>query len=192
MNNTLQIGIATASEDKINGIKKAFQVSFPGKNIEIIAKKTKSDVEEQPFGRNTSKGAINRVKNLMELLNELGKNVDYYVSCEAGIDNESIPGQFFSEQVVYIYSKYSRKGFFGKSSSWSIPQEDIQEIIDTDLDQYLRKRGCTGLQDIGNGTYITRSDAVEEGVRAALSSEMNYLKSKSLAKQAIRTDNNQR
>lgn len=183
MSDVLRIGIATMSDAKINGIKAAFEHFFPEMKIEVYPKKTKSGVDEQPFGRNTSKGALNRLNNLRDILSNEDISIDYYVSCEAGIDNESIPGEYFSEQVVCIYSKSSRKSFLGKSSSWTIPSEDIQEIIDTDLDQYLRKRGCTGLQDVGNGKYITRSTAVEEGVKAALASEINYVKSKTLHSQ---------
>lgn len=183
MDNLIRIGIATTSEDKIEGIKRAFEKAFPDSQIKVFPRKTRSGVANQPFGRETSKGAINRVKNLIGLLNEDDIVVDYYVGCEAGIDNESIPGEFFSEQVVYIFNKAIRKGFFGKSSAWSIPKEDIQEIQEIDLDKYLRKRGCIGLQDIGNGAYITRIDAVEEGVRAALASEVNYIKSKELKAQ---------
>lgn len=182
MNNVLRIGIATTSEAKIEGIKAAFKHFFPESKIEVYPKKTKSGVDDQPFGKETSKGALNRLNNLTNILKEENISVDYYVSCEAGIDNESIPGEYFSEQVVCIYSKECKKSFFGKSSSWSIPSQDIQEIIDTDLDQYLRKRGCTGLQDVGNGKYITRSTAVKEGVEAALASEINYMKSKDLQK----------
>lgn len=188
MKDVLHVGIATTSEAKINGIKAAFEHFFPEIKIEVHAKKTKSGVDEQPFGKETSKGALNRLSNLRDILNNENISVDYYVSCEAGIDNESIPGEYFSEQVICIYSKEVRKSFFGKSSSWSISSEDIQEIINTDLDQYLRKRGCTGLQDVGNGKYITRSTAVEEGVKAALASEMNYIKSKVLKEQQQKKD----
>lgn len=177
MDKFIRVGIATTSTDKIEGIKRAFEKIFPNSKIQVFPRKTESGVADQPFGKETSKGAKNRVENLMETLKNDNVTVDYYVSCEAGIDNESIPGEFFSEQVVFICNKATRKGFFGKSSSWSIPKEDIQEIQEADLDMYLRKRGYTGLQDIGNGTYITRCDAVEEGVCAALVSEMNYRKS---------------
>lgn len=177
MKNVLKIGIGTTSDAKIEGIKRAFEKSFSNVQIEIVARKTESEIADQPFGKDTSKGALNRVKNLVELLTKEGNIVDYYVSCEAGIDNISIPGEFFSEQVVYVYNRELRRGFFGKSSSWSIPKEDITELKNTDLNQYLIQRGCTGLQDVGNGTYITRSDAVEEGTRAAIASEMILIKS---------------
>lgn len=183
MNDILRIGIATTSTAKISGIKAAFEHFFPEIKIEVYPRETKSGVSAQPFGKETSKGALNRLSNLGDILHNEDISFDYYVSCEAGIDNQSILGEYFSEQVVCIYSKETHKVFFGKSSSWSIPSDDIQEIIDTDLDQYLIKRGCTGLQDIGNGKYITRSTAVEEGVKAALASEINYVKSKELQEQ---------
>lgn len=183
MKDVLHIGIATTSESKINGIKAAFEHFFPETKIEVHAKKTESGVDNQPFGKETSKGALNRLNNLIDMLNKENIPANYYVSCEAGIDNESIPGNYLSEQVICIYSKKVRQFFWGKSSSWSIPSVDIPEITSTDLDQYLKKRGCTGLQDVGNGKYITRSTAVEEGVKAALASEMHYIKSKELKEQ---------
>lgn len=183
MKDVLNIGIATTSEAKIEGIRIAFEHFFPETKIEIYSERTQSGVSSQPFGKETSKGALNRLINLVNILKDKGIIVDYYVSCEAGIDNESIVGEYFSEQIVCIYSKKSKKNFFGKSSSWSIPSEDIQEIVNTDLDQYLKRRGYTGLQDLGNGKYITRSVAVEEGVKAALVSELNYIKSKALLEQ---------
>lgn len=184
MEDVLRIGIATTSEAKIYGIKAAFEHFFPDTKIEVYPKKTSSGVSDQPFGQETSKGALNRLSNLKDILQNEDISVDYYVSCEAGIDDQSIPGEYFSEQVVCAYSKKTRKVFWGKSSSWSIPSEDIQEIVDTDLDEYLKRRGCTGLQDVGNGKYITRSTAVEEGVKATLASEINYVKSKALQEQA--------
>lgn len=181
MKEILNIGVATTSKDKIEGIKVAFEEFFPDIEVKIFPMQTNSGVKEQPFGRETFQGATNRLINLKDILTKEGLLVDYYVSCEAGIDNESIPGAYFSEQVICIYNKMLKKSFFGKSSAWSIPPEDIQEIIDTDLDQYLRRRGYTGLQDIaGKGNYITRSIAVKEGVEAALASEGNYMISQSL------------
>ncbi len=182
MEKELHVGIATTSEAKIEGIKLAFERFFPDCKIIVYSKKTESGVSKQPFGKETYIGATNRIMNLMHILKEENISVDYYVSCEAGID-DSISGLYFSEQIACIYNSKTKKSFLGKSSSWSIPKEDISEIINTNLDKYLKTRGCTGLQDVGNGKYITRSIAVEEGVMGALASETNYLKTKKLQKQ---------
>ena len=179
-NNKIYVGIASMSDAKIEGIKNAFQHFFENSEIIVYPRKTSSGVSKQPFGEETSKGAINRLTNLYNILKDEQLSIDYYISCEAGIDNKSIPGEYFSEQLVCLLSKETKKTFFSKSSSWSIPKEDIKEIEETSLDSYLIKRGCIGLQDIGNGKYITRATAVEEGVKAALASEMNYKKTKEL------------
>lgn len=177
------IVIATTSEDKIEGIKEAFLEYFPKEQFEIkiYSSKTESGVPEQPFGNDTYQGAYNRINNVKEKYEtQLKKQeivVDYYVSCEAGIDNTNKVfknGQFVpiyvSEQVVCVYNPETDLYSFGKSSSWTIPQEDIKEIENTDLDQYLRKRKCTGLHDVGDGKYITRKDAVREGTVSAIAS----------------------
>lgn len=181
MKKELHIGIATTSESKIEGIISAYEHFFPEYKIIVHPKKTESGVSKQPFGKETYIGATNRIMNLMHILKEENIFADYYVSCEAGID-DNISGLYFSEQVACIYNSKTKKSFLGKSSSWSIPKEDIPEIINTNLDKYLRNRGCTGLQDVGNGKYITRSMAVEEGVKGALASEINYTKSINLQK----------
>lgn len=177
------IVIATTSKDKIEGIKTAFMQFYPENafNLKIYSNKAESGVPDQPFGNDTYQGAINRINNIREKyeqqLKEQGINVDYYVSCEAGIDdtnkiviNGKLSTLYASEQVVCIYNPNNDSYTFGKSSAWSLPQKDIEEIINTDLDKYLRKRGCTGLHDVGNGKYITRKDAVIEGTRSAIAS----------------------
>lgn len=180
---TITIVISTVSEDKIEGIKDAFLKYFPEKQFEIkvFSSKTESDVPEQPFGNNTYQGAYNRICNIREkyekILKEKGIVADYYVSCEAGIDDSNkvfIKGRettiYASEQVVCIYNPIDDIYSFGKSSSWTVPEKDIEQIKNIGLDKYLRKRECTGLNDVGNGKYITRRQAVMEGTSSAIAS----------------------
>ena len=173
--------VATTSEDKIQGIKEGFLQYFPGEiyDIKIYSSKSESNVSNQPFGNETYQGAYNRITNIRkkyeEAINRQEIDVNYYVSCEAGIDdtnkvfiNGNIIPIYNSEQIVCIYNPENDSHCFGKSSSWTIPTQDIEEIKNTDLDQYLRNMGCTGLHDVGNGNYITRKDAVMEGTRSAI------------------------
>lgn len=175
--------IATTSEDKIRGIKEAFLHYYPEKEfeIEIYSGKTESRVPDQPFGNDTYQGAYNRINNIREKykekLNKLGIDIDYYIACEAGIDDtnkviidEKVVDLYASEQVVCIYDEKKDTYSFGKSSSWIIPEKDIEEIKRTNLDQYLRRRGCTGLQDVGDGKYVSRATAVMESTKSAIAS----------------------
>lgn len=184
-NKIINIVIATKSQDKINGIKEALLDFYPADQytLQIRFDATESEVSNQPFGNDTYQGAINRVNNIKSKydkpLKAKGISVDYYISCEAGIDNTNVAcvnGElvplYSSEQIVCIHRTKDNEYYFGKSSSWTIPAKDIPEINSTDLDTYLRNRGCTGLQDVGDGKYITRKDAVKEGTKAALSSEL--------------------
>ena len=51
-------------------------------------------------------------------------------------------------------------------------KKDIEEIKRTNLDQYLRARGCTGLQDVGDGKYVSRATAVMESTKSAIASNL--------------------
>lgn len=177
--------VATTSEDKIEGIKRGFLEYFSKEEFEIkiYSGKTESGVAEQPFGNDTYQGAYNRIENIKkqyeEILKEQNIVVDYYVSCEAGIDNTNkvmVDGKlinlYSSEQVVCIYNEKQDLYSFGKSSSWTIPENDIQKIRETNLDQYLKTRGCTSLKDVGDGKYVSRATAVMEGTKSAIASNL--------------------
>lgn len=179
----ITILIATTSKDKIEGITKAYIHYFPKDNyeIKIYSGKAKSDVPDQPFGNDTYQGAYNRINNIKEKCKELLKekeiNIDYYVSCEAGIDDTNkviVDGKlktlYASEQIVCIYNSKQDMYSFGKSSSWTIPEEDIEEIKRSNLDQYLKNKGCNGLNDIGDGKYISRENAIVEATKSAIAS----------------------
>lgn len=182
---TITVVIATKSEDKINGIKEALLDYYPADQytMQIFFGGTESNVSDQPFGNETYQGAVNRVNNIKnqmdEQLKSKGISVDYYIGCEAGIDNTNavvVNGKvvplYASEQVVCVHRTSDNEYYFGKSSSWTIPEKDITEITNTDLDKYLRNRGCTGLHDVGAGRYITRKDAVKEGTSAAIATAL--------------------
>ncbi len=185
MKKNINVVIATKSQDKINGIKEALLDYYPADQytIQIFFGGAESNVADQPFGNETYQGAVNRVNNIKsqmdKKLKSQGISVDYYIGCEAGIDNTNavvVNGKvvplYASEQVVCVHRTSDNEYYFGKSSSWTIPAKDIPEINNTDLDRYLRNRGCTGLQDVGAGKYITRKDAVKEGTKAAIASAL--------------------
>lgn len=177
--------IATTSKDKIDGIRRAFLHYFPEEEFEIkiYSGKIESGVPDQPFGNDTYQGAYNRINNIRkkyeETFKERGIGIDYYVSCEAGIDDTNkviidgkVTNLYASEQVICIYSEKQNSYSFGKSSSWTIPEKEIEEIKKNNLDQYLRARGCTGLQDVGYGKYDSRAIAVMEGTKSAIASSL--------------------
>lgn len=161
----LRVAIATSSQEKVSGIKEAISRFFNMKESEIdfYSKSTESWVSEQPFGDETYEGALNRVNGVRK---EFPK-MDFYISCEAGIENAF--GQYFNVQVVCIFEAKSQVFFWGKSSGWSIPAEDIEIIRKNNLDSYLRGKGIASIEEL-LGTSHSRRAAVAQATELALAS----------------------
>ena len=161
----IKVAIATNSSEKINGVKEAFYQFFRMKEskIDFYSKSMKSGVSEQPFEDETYQGALNRVNQAKKEFPEM----DFYISCEAGI--ESAFGQYFNVQVVCILESKSQMLFWGKSSGWSIPSKDIEEIRNNNLDTYLRGKGLTSIEEL-LGPSNSRRAAVAQATVLALAS----------------------
>lgn len=162
----MRIEIATNSIEKINGIKLAFSRYFniEESSIEVSNKKVDSGVPEQPFNDETYIGALNRVNTLIEN----SEKVDYYISCEAGI--EEILEKYLNIQVVCIYDVNENEYFFGKSSGWQIPSKDIVMIKNSNLDNYLKNKGITSIEQL-LGSNFSREKAIAEATELALASK---------------------
>lgn len=161
----MKIAVATKSLEKIEGIKKAFSRFFEINEIEIFSKQVKSGVPEQPFDDETYKGALNRVKCIQKEMPEM----DFYISCEAGIDVNF--GQYFNVQVVCIYDSKTKKYLWGKSSGWSIPNGDIKRIKESNLDSYLKGKGINSIDELF-GPSNSRSLEVAQATELALASRI--------------------
>lgn len=161
----LKVAIATASAEKIKGIKEGISRFYhlEQTEVELYSKSTESGVPRQPFGDETYEGAINRVNGIKKEF----PGMDLYVSCEAGIENAF--GQYFNVQIVCIFETRSQMYFWGKSSGWSIPAEDIEIIKINTLDTYLRRKGISCIEEL-LGTSNSRSLAVAQATELALAS----------------------
>ena len=161
----MKIAIATKSSDKITGIQNALYRFFNlnESEIECYAISVESGVSNQPFDSETYEGALNRVNNIR---NEI-PDMDYYISCEAGIENTF--GQYFNVQVVCIFENKSQRVFWGKSAGWSVPTNDIEIIRNNTLDTYLRGKGISCIEEL-LGPSCSRSAAVAEATWLALAS----------------------
>ena len=160
----LKVAIATASAEKIKGIKDGISRFYhlEQTEIELYSKSTESGVPSQPFGNETYEGAMNRVNGIKEEF----PGMDLYISCEAGI--ESTFGQYFNVQVVCIFENKSKKYFWGKSSGWTIPTEDIKMIKSYTLDTYLREKGISCIEEL-LGTSNSRRSSIAQATELALS-----------------------
>ena len=162
----MKLAIATNSVDKLNGIRIAFSQFFriEETEIEVYHCSVDSGVPEQPFDEYTYQGAINRVKALIDSRKD---EVDFCVSCEAGI--EKAFGQYFNVQVICIYEVKKQKYLWGKSAGWQVPSEDIEIIEKSNLDSYLRKKGVMQIEDL-LGLDYSRAKLVTQATKHALAS----------------------
>ncbi len=160
----VKVAIATKSAEKIAGIKEAIHRTLNETELELNFKETKSGVSSQPFGEETYQGAWNRIQDIKQNF----PNMDFYVSCEAGI--EKIFNQYFNVQVVCIYNSKSKKFLWGKSSGWMIPSKDIDTIRKESLDIYLRKKGINRIEEL-LGKNNSREAFVAQATEIALASE---------------------
>ena len=162
----MRIEIATNSIEKINGIKLAFSRYFniEESSIEVSNKKVDSGVPEQPFNDETYIGALNRVNTLIEN----SEKVDYNISCEAGI--EEFLEKYLNIQVVCIYDVNENEYFFGKSSGWQIPSKYNVMIKNSNLDNYLKNKGITSIEQL-LGSNFSREKAIAEATELALASK---------------------
>ena len=126
---TMRVGIATDSAEKIRGIKSAFSRFFKidDTEIEFFHQKVNSGVSKQPFNEETYEGAFNRVNTLIEK----SEKADFFISCEAGI--EELFGKYFNVQVICIFDFQKQRYLWSKSSGWQIPSADIEIIRNSDL-----------------------------------------------------------
>ena len=159
----MKVAIATSSPQKIAGVIDSIFRFFKLKEseLEIYSKAIESGVSEQPFGDETYQGALNRLKGLKNVF----PGMDIYVSCEAGIENAF--GQYFNVQIVCL--DYNSQIFWGKSSGWTIPSEDIETIKKINLDKYLRGKGITCIEEL-LGPSNSRSRAIAQATELALAS----------------------
>ena len=82
----MKVLIGTKNPGKIEGAKRALSKYY--KNFDIEGVKVASNVNEQPVGVETYKGALNRVNNLMAYSKENNIQADLFISVESGMTSE--------------------------------------------------------------------------------------------------------
>lgn len=60
-----------------------------------------------------------------------------------------------------------------QSSGWQIPSADIEIIRNSDLDDYLRKKGITCAEDLLGADY-SRAESIAQATEFALASQKLY------------------
>jgi len=101
------VGVATASAVKINAVKRAFEDSFPGREIHITPYKVGSGIAEQPV---TEVWGVTGARNRLEAAKTLEKTaplkaqkkIDYWVSMENYIEPSSTDASRWIDRAAII------------------------------------------------------------------------------------------
>lgn len=172
----MKVLIATKNAGKIEGAKKALLHYF--NNIEIEGIPVESNVSEQPVNNEIYSGAKNRVKNLKKYANDNNIKADLYLSIESGINN--LLGRWMITNIAVIEDNDTFESY-GTSPSFPVPENLVEDIINTDLSRVMDKlfeedeerhnRGG-GIQLLTHNK-ITRIDLTEMAFIMALTKYIN-------------------
>ena len=157
----IKVAVATISPDEIRGIRNAFLRSFYNITTEIEFRpvNVETGAPSYPVGDEIYLNALNRVKNAREKY----PGMDYYISCKDGI--ECAFGEYFNIHVVCIL--HHEEVFWGKSSGWNIPIEDMGFIGNKSPDIYLIEKRNFCIEEMLVSSH-SRSKAVAQATELAL------------------------
>lgn len=171
----MKVIVGSNNPGKIEGIKLAFSEYF--KEFEIEGIKVESDVPNEPVNEQIYIGASNRVENVRKIVEEQGKEADFYVAIESGITNKL--GEWAIINVAVIEDKNGFRSF-GTSAGFPVPEKYVEEIINTDLGKVMDKifdeeelrKGKGGINLLTKGK-ITRIDLTRQAFIMALTKFIN-------------------
>jgi len=135
------IAVGSANPNKVRGIKKAAKRLF--KDVKIIGIDVDSGVSDQPFGEETIRGAVNRVKELAR--KHEAEGADYFVGLESGIFEQG--GGFFDVQWCAVL--HAGKIHLGCSMGFEIPSEQAERLKAHKITLSELYHNITGDKDIG-------------------------------------------
>ena len=172
----MKVLIATKNEGKIEGAKKALEHYF--KDIEIKGIPVESDVPDQPVNKEIYEGAKNRVRNLKKYAKENNVSADLFLGIESGIND--LLGRWMITNIAVIEDNEDFESY-GTSSSFPVPDNLVQKIIDTNLSEVMntifeedkeRHNHGGGIQLLTHNK-ISRINLTEEAFIMALTKYIN-------------------
>ena len=172
----MKVLIATKNQGKIEGAKKALEHYF--NDVEIEGIPVESDVPDQPVNKEIYEGAKNRVRNLKKYAKENNVSADLFLGIESGIND--LLGRWMITNIAVIEDNEDFESY-GTSSSFPVPDNLVQKIIDTNLSEVMntifeedkeRHNHGGGIQLLTHNK-ISRIDLTEEAFIMALTKYIN-------------------
>jgi len=162
----VKIVVGSLNPVKINATLQAFKHYY--NFVEVVGAESNSKVPDQPIGKETFEGALNRVKDISRRY-----IADFYVGIEGGI--YKISGNWFSFGAVCIMDRNGRVGW-GTSPMFTLPdfvikklqtRIELGDVIDELINEHnsKQKQGAIGYLSKG---VINRVELYKMGVIMAL------------------------
>ncbi len=173
----MKVLIGTQNPGKIKGAKQAFEKYFD--NVEVQGVKVASNVAEQPVGKETYQGALNRVDNLMTYARAHHLQADFYIAVESGLVNEL--GFWQIVNIAVIKNDQGKIGC-GSSAGFPVPQKYVaaikRETLGAVMDKMFNEsdlRSTTGGIGLLTREVVTRIDLTTQAFLMALTPLINQV-----------------
>ena len=175
----IKVALGSTQQPKVEAIKSAFAKIYPGEEIELIAQKSSSGVDDQPRSvEETSLGAYNRAQNLIKA----GVKADFYIGIEGGVWLNNFLGKekFFLIGAVYVTD--GKIDSLAYSGAIELSDYAKLEIIDKkrelapvaeEMFSKANVRGTNGTVGELTNDFITRAQSFENGILMAMAKFYN-------------------
>ena len=171
----MKVLIATKNPGKVEGASRALKKYF--ENVEITGISAPSNVSEQPIGRETYQGALNRVNNLISYAKENNIKADLFMAVESGMIEEL---GFWSITNIAVIKNAEGQIGRGASASFPVPNKLVESIkketLGTVMDNLFSKsdlHNSTGGIGLLTKEALTRIDLTEQAFIMALTQFIN-------------------
>ncbi|RLG19309.1 inosine/xanthosine triphosphatase [Candidatus Micrarchaeota archaeon] len=174
MQKKMKIAIGSANPNKVRGVRKAAAKLF--KQIEVVGIDVESGVSDQPFGKETVKGAVNRARRIVEKV-----KADYGVGLESGIFE--FGGKYIDMQWCAVL--HEGNVHLGCSMGFEIPPAEAKKLKKHKITLSELYYNITGDKDIGikegvinylSGGVLKRSEMTQQAFLCAMVPLMKKIK----------------
>src|SRR5258708_270637 len=185
--NKLTIAVGSARKPKIGAVRDAVEgmkdLLPSATDIEIVGVEVQSGVNHTPLSCEESmRGARQRAESLHKMADDEGKNWNYFVGIEGGLDSvlENGERRVFLESWAYVTD--GTRGHFGRSGAVELPDALAEEVFvrGTELSVAIDKfAGEAGIRDeqgawgVLSANQITRQEAFRVALIAAFAPFFN-------------------
>jgi len=180
----VMIAVGSARKPKLAAVREVMADLLPSAtDIEIVGVEVESGVNHTPLSCEESmRGARQRADALYKIAQQEGKQWNYFVGMEGGLDSvlENGERRVFLESWAYVSD--GTRGHFGRSGAIELPAELAEQVfvrgteLSVAIDQFTGEAGirdAQGAWGILSANKITRQEAFRVALIAAFAPFFN-------------------